>query len=83
VELSNDLLVVKLYFVKNKDVGLAMEIAKETSGVLSTNGRGPQLEHLADLYGNACDGFENNRNFRILHNYPLSTRMCSVTVTMT
>jgi len=61
VELPAGLLVGKFHSVQEEDVGLAMEMAEKARGAPTRNGRGPVPEHLADLYGDACDGCENKR----------------------
>jgi len=38
-----------------------MEMAEKVRGTPTRNDRGPVPEHLADLYGDACDGCENKR----------------------
>jgi len=66
VELPAGLLVRKFYYVQEEDVGSAMETAEETHGLPTTNGRGPVPEYLVELYENASDSCESNRECQVV-----------------
>jgi len=53
--------VGKFHSVQEEDVGPALETADEARRVPIRDGRGPVPEHVAELYGNACDGCESKR----------------------
>jgi len=60
------LLVGKFHSVQEEDVGPALEMADETRRIPTRDGRGPVSEHVAKLYGNACDGCESKRERMIV-----------------
>jgi len=53
--------VGKFHAVQEKDVGPALETADDARRILTRDGRGPVPEHVAELYGDACDGCESKR----------------------
>jgi len=52
--------------VHEEDVKPAVEITEDTCGAPTTNGRGPVFEHLVDLYENACNCCESNRERQVV-----------------
>jgi len=59
VELPARSLVGKFHSVQEEDVGPALETADEAHRIPTRNGRGLVPEHIAELYGDACDGCES------------------------
>jgi len=47
--------------MQEEDVGVALETADHARRIPTRDGRGPVPEHVAKLYGDACDGCENKR----------------------
>jgi len=61
VEMPAGSLVGKFHFVREEDVGHALETADEAYRIPTRDGRGPVPEHVAELYRDACDGCESKR----------------------
>jgi len=53
--------VGKFQSIQEEDVGPALETADEARRSPIRDSRGPVPEHVAELYGNACDGCESKR----------------------
>jgi len=65
VELPGRSLVGKFHSVQ-QDVGPALETADEAHRIPTRDGRGPVPEHVAELYGDACDGCESQRKCLVM-----------------
>jgi len=61
VELPAGSLVGKFHSVQEDNVEPALELADEARRIPTRDGRGPVPEHIAELYGDACDGCESKR----------------------
>jgi len=61
VELPAGSLVGKVHSVQEEEVGPALETADDARRIPTSDGRGPVPEHVAELYGDACDGCESKR----------------------
>jgi len=61
VELPAGSLLGKFHSVQEEDVVPALETADKARRIPTRDGRGPVPEHVAELYGDACDGCESKR----------------------
>jgi len=61
VELPVGSLVGKFHSVQEEDVGPALETVDDARSIPTSDGRGPVPEHVAELYGDACNGCESKR----------------------
>jgi len=66
VELRVGSLVGKFHSVQEEDVGPALETADKARRIPTRDGRGPVPEHVAELYGDACDGCESKRECLVM-----------------
>jgi len=66
VELPAGLLVGKFHSVQEENVGPALKTADDACRIPTRDGRGPVPEHVAEFYGDACDGCESKRERLLL-----------------
>jgi len=66
LELPAGSLVGKFHSVQEKDVGPMLETADNTRRIPTGDGRRPVPEHIAELYGDACDSCESKRKCLVM-----------------